>query len=487
MSGEYFSPLNSPAIEAESFRERSGFGRGKSGSGTEPVPSPVSVQPEAPAFSAPSTPALRKPRRKAGDNPRSTARNIRQSPIVKAQTRKKRGSVNLSPVIAELAQKEYPASAAKLSASGSGGSGVISSGSSAQDSVSPEPLSDALMPPPAAPRSVGRSPMISASTRKSSIDSNEPATPATLMKLRAKQLVSPNSIGQKATESTDAQMEDLQLPEAAAFSQSSPTELDPGFGCDGQVTPTILAKTPKLSGQMTPRARPASSSGISPQTEPISSPKETEQPYTKSGGTGRGAKKRQSTSSSQISPALRPKISPSIKPLMPQGGRIFLLPLIRRCFTELISGVGSISAETSALYLASKSNYQNIIEGTHLPGISYPEALAENLSSKRTSHKIAEQGRRNRINTALKEIEALLPQSPTTTSKKEKTSKDVADDEKAGSVNQSSSKANTVEMAIAYIKELQEQVTETKAKLDAAEKKLAETNTRSSESASVSE
>ena len=67
--------------------------------------------------------------------------------------------------------------------------------------------------------------------------------------------------------------------------------------------------------------------------------------------------------------------------------------------TSIGAGTPIISADASALYLASKSNYQNILEGTHLPGVSYPETLAENLSSKRTSHKIAEQGRRNRINT----------------------------------------------------------------------------------------
>jgi Helix-loop-helix DNA-binding domain. len=60
-----------------------------------------------------------------------------------------------------------------------------------------------------------------------------------------------------------------------------------------------------------------------------------------------------------------------------------------------------------ALYLASKSNYQHILDGTLPSGVSYPEALAENLSSKRTNHKLAEQGRRNRINNALKEIELL--------------------------------------------------------------------------------
>lgn len=42
----------------------------------------------------------------------------------------------------------------------------------------------------------------------------------------------------------------------------------------------------------------------------------------------------------------------------------------------------------------------------------YPEALSKNLNSKRTSHKIAEQGRRNRINTALQEMQSLLPTPP---------------------------------------------------------------------------
>ena len=137
-----------------------------------------------------------------------------------------------------------------------------------------------------------------------------------------------------------------------------------------------------------------------------------------------------------------------------------------------------ISAETSALYLASKSNYQNILEGTHLPGVSYPEALAENLSSKRTSHKIAEQGRRNRINTALKEIEALLPTS--VASKKGRGSQDEAENDKNSAANQSSSKASTVEMAIVYIRDLQAQLAETQTKLELAENKLAEnTDSRS--------
>lgn len=142
-----------------------------------------------------------------------------------------------------------------------------------------------------------------------------------------------------------------------------------------------------------------------------------------------------------------------------------------------------MSAETSALYLASKSNYQNIIDGTHLPGVSYPETLAENLSSKRTSHKIAEQGRRNRINLALKEIESLLPASITAAAagKKEKDSKDDVDSGDKPSSGQGASKASTVEMAITYIKSLQQELSITKAKLEAAETKLTEGNSSGSQ------
>lgn len=135
----------------------------------------------------------------------------------------------------------------------------------------------------------------------------------------------------------------------------------------------------------------------------------------------------------------------------------------------------AISAETSALYLASKSNYQNILEGTHLPGVSYPETLAENLSSKRTSHKIAEQGRRNRINMALKEIETLLPNSILAANRKDRSgSADQESQEKAPAAAQSASKASTVEMAAIYIKQLEGELKEAKEKLAVAEQQLKE-------------
>lgn len=114
-----------------------------------------------------------------------------------------------------------------------------------------------------------------------------------------------------------------------------------------------------------------------------------------------------------------------------------------------------------------------------LPGVSYPETLAENLSSKRTNHKLAEQGRRNRINHALKEIETLIPE----TFAQMRTAKEAAacnvkpsDKEKEKAGNQAASKASTVEMAIDYIKALQQELITTKTKLVDAESKLEDNN-----------
>lgn len=139
--------------------------------------------------------------------------------------------------------------------------------------------------------------------------------------------------------------------------------------------------------------------------------------------------------------------------------------------------LATINAETSALLLASKSNYQNILEGTHLPGVSYPEALSTNLTSKRTSHKIAEQGRRNRINNALQEIASLLPASMPTMGGA--SSAGVGDSTTSLSnlmngtaAQQSNSKASTVEMAIEYIKSMQSELKDVRGKLEVAEQQL---------------
>lgn len=86
------------------------------------------------------------------------------------------------------------------------------------------------------------------------------------------------------------------------------------------------------------------------------------------------------------------------------------------------------------------------------------------LTSKRTSHKIAEQGRRNRINEAIKEMQTLLPKT-----KGKGRAEEIAEEEEEANAKDgkgntaegrsANSKAATVESAIDYIKLLQQERT----------------------------
>lgn len=142
----------------------------------------------------------------------------------------------------------------------------------------------------------------------------------------------------------------------------------------------------------------------------------------------------------------------------------------------------SASLHTAAsIILASKSNYQNIVEGnSHSLGLTYPEELSTGLTSKRTSHKIAEQGRRNRINTALQELNTLLPSQQGEGKEKGYSGESQEGSSSGGKGggggvgNQGTSKAVTVERAIAYIRKLREELEEAKGKLVVAEGKLQE-------------
>jgi hypothetical protein len=172
---------------------------------------------------------------------------------------------------------------------------------------------------------------------------------------------------------------------------------------------------------------------------------------------------------------------------------------------------GTLHSPSHALLLASKSNYQNLLEGNTLPGVNYPDSLSTGLTSKRTSHKVAEQGRRNRINEALREMQSLLPKSATSSSKTggdsspppgiaskkgsisaAAASRDAEDDndgkDDSGNGKSSSSKAATVESANDYIRQLQRenaQVALLKKQLEDVKIQLARMSTSSSGSSAV--
>ncbi len=295
---DFFSPLTSPALEAQVAQ-----------SSTGPRASSINVNDSAPK----STSAPRRGRRKGSVSTRAQSRSVKQSPAMKPVTRRKGASLsNLqsekTDKTVQRKQKLQPPTPRNNAARGS------------DDSVSPEALSEALMGPPPVPQGAEKSPM--APTVQSS-DSNNAVTPATLMMIPRKEGSSPDSTElQQQPFETNEPLEDIKLPDAAAPSaRPSRLQIDVSrLSEDDQSTPTLSAKSAKLSATSTPRSAFAKTT--------------SQEFFSKSSKTdgrtgGRGNKKRQSTSSAAISPALRPKISPSITPLAPASGMFltFMLSL----------------------------------------------------------------------------------------------------------------------------------------------------------------
>jgi hypothetical protein len=447
--GAYFSPLSSPALHAQNEHLAVYDARN---SGT--TNSPVDINPET--HSAPASSVIpSKASKKAPQKPRSV-RTVRQSPIVKPRKSKKSSTSIPAQALGDIIEPTNPQITRSKAASSSRSN--ASTEESENESISPEHLSDMAPPPVPTPGSAGRSPYITAqkeNPRNQRLALGSPATPASLMRLT--QSPQANGAGNSRDMDVDDQMEGFSLPEAATSSKPKLPPID--TQSDGQITPTLASsgvKTPGFQPLPSPafnRSRTAGSASQSPQINSMNG-----------NGTGRqsaqsaarGAKKR-SSSSVLASPALLPRISPSIKPLM--------------------SGTGNVSENTASLLLASKSNYQNILEGTHLPGVSYPSELSTNLTSKRTSHKIAEQGRRNRINSALQEIATLLPRGVKDSSGEKSGSGDAGEPNEPGgngngAAQSANSKASTVERAIEYIKQLKKDVADANKRAEEAEKQL---------------
>ena len=73
---------------------------------------------------------------------------------------------------------------------------------------------------------------------------------------------------------------------------------------------------------------------------------------------------------------------------------------------------GGMSPQVGAM-LASKSNYQHIVDGTYDQlNISYPEGMTQGLEVRRTSHKAAEQKRRDHLKECFEQLRTILPDQP---------------------------------------------------------------------------
>ena len=462
--------------------------------------SPREMELEPPALSQASVSPgdlARKMRKNAVKARAKSVAGIKQSPISKPIRRKAATTPMLNPqALNQLIENAAPSQERQqpptplIQTSSSSTAGVTDS---ENGSISPENLNDVVspveMPPPPLPkpRSAKPSPFLAPQANGSAVPITlqpgrpgiaSPATPASLMKLSSPSNRNPSATGTGSHDPMDADhIETFELPDSINFTSApKPAPIITTLGTPA-LDPLQKAPAPLQTPGVPPPPSPAVAKPLalpsaalpSPQLKPdtANSLKRTPQLLPM----GRHSKKRASVSSIQMSPALRPKISPSIKPLLPGGS--------------------SGAEDAASLLLATKSNYQRILEGNTVPGVSYPSELSTNLTSKRTSHKIAEQGRRNRINSALQEIATLLPKAPAKeggdndgnsssgggggsggADKEDKNQKDK--DKAGGGGGIPNSKASTVEMAIEYIKQLQKEVAEANKRAEEAERKLGE-------------
>ncbi|KAI1369356.1 helix-loop-helix DNA-binding domain-containing protein [Xylaria arbuscula] len=454
----YFSPITSPALYAQPDSAIF-YDPRHSAHTSQTTNSPAAMDVESPSAST-ATESLAKETRKSGQR-RKPAPKVRQSPITKPQRKK----TNSTPVMNAQALSELVEVVAEGTTSAPKPMSVSASSNDESEnaSVSPEALE---MPPPPLPlpRSARQSPNIAPQNHekpptgplpKSHNGKPSPATPASLFRISPRNQTADHS---HADVTAPEHIESFELPESIN-SINPPTPQLPQLKTQQQKSSRASPEeeTPKLTplqplpSPYAPRPIQPASASQSPQLNPrpsSSSAKKTPLMAPK------GGRKRSSISS--VSPALLPRISPNIKPLLP-------------------GTPGLASEDSTSRLLASKSNYQRILEGNTVPGVTYPSELSTNLTSKRTSHKIAEQGRRNRINSALQEIATLLPKG----SIKETAEGDgeIAKGDKtdAKQSNTPNSKASTVESAIEYIKHLQKELAEATKRADEAEEKLRET------------
>ena len=496
--GEYFSPLVSPALEGQQQNRNNHHNASASASTASPVDfdMDMNVLGESATQQQSSQSGKaggRRTRRTSAASTRGGARKVAQSPIQKANAGGGKRKSGLSSVIppkevTELLEMHAHTRMSPTSPASArlGGRGAYASSS---DSISPEPLSEGLMRPPPKPHSARQSPMISANVKHHSplVGPNGvgtmPATPASLMRLSGNKdspngLSVPHTIHEGHTDDIPM-LDDLILPDAAAPVVDARTTLSridtASTNGGGDATPKVSARggssrsgpksAPLLPLQQagtptTAKPSPLASTVTSPISS-VSSPMLSRQP---SSSKSRTAKKRGSVNA-LVSPALLPRISPSIKPLLPSG------PSSGSGGGGSFTGLGisgkeeTLTEEQHALLLTSRSNYQNLIEGRNIPGVTYPSDLPSQLTSKRTSHKIAEQGRRQRINVALQEMQGLLPKlSPGSAAAAKLEDEDEDEDEEGGNgkggrksgKGGGNSKAATVEHAISYIRAMQE-------------------------------
>ena len=313
-------------------------------SDTSDTTSPIDPSLDYSAPTSGSTPGnIRKSKRTGSvSSTKNPARLVRQSPVTKPQSRRKQPSSTVIPpkeIVGLLEEAQRPRNPSSAIINGKLPI-PYAQDSSGPDSVSPEPLSEILMPPPATPKSTSasKSPFLPASqvvqhqknNAIASTNKDSPATPASLMKIRkqaGRGSASSRTTSQLREQAAMAEADMEQIMEEIALPDAVESSNKPSLKPISTEDANRAKATPRSVGSKTPTTASAPSKAT---TSAFPSP--TASAFASPSGLGSGklndqaklkirdAKKRTS-SSTQISPALRPKISPSIKPLLPEGGK----------------------------------------------------------------------------------------------------------------------------------------------------------------------
>ena len=321
MPSSYLSPLGSPALEGQHYNNQVAYSRPPTSSSSLAA-SPIERGQEAPGDSTQPQGEPARKLRKKGNMARSQGQVGERKTASKAQGGRRKGAL---PPAATATEKQPERPREQMQPSGSNLVSLVpSTMSSDTSSVSPEHLADTPMGPPPRPGSVGQSPSILAKRKSASAfaENEGPvvATPASLMRLQPSKENIPGRPTSAPSQTGEPEpiLEDLALPEAATSPKQPPNlaridtalaEHSAGAREGSQGTPLSATPVPLTSERTSPL------NGLASPTSATAPPSGKA-----SARGGRGSKQRNGTSTLP-SPALRPKISPNIKPLLPEGGK----------------------------------------------------------------------------------------------------------------------------------------------------------------------
>lgn len=409
---DYFSPLTSPALgPSDAHASDSRYGQEHSLPPSVEIPGSQFGNPLSAQQSKAPSGGPRSKRRSSVDEPLSRKRASPLFPPTTKQRQSQRdipGTPKDGASFAAMARGRRSRSNTTTTASASllspsGQSALSSSDGSAhlggpQNTPSPVSLDASSMPPPAPPSSM-QSGLVDRSMPSGGYIA--PVTPGSIMNLA--------SLSRLATGFSSS----LDQEQLDNFSQhQSPTPVSPSEDTPDSGSRTPTAETP-VGGAFAAQSGAATSSKKSNAT-----PRKDSVPTTRSrAATKSGKAGGSSTTATPASPYIvsggaapttsassTPKISPSGSNTRNAGRSSIISPGLKPILP------GGLASADAVAHLSLKSNYQNILEGRGKDlGIGFPAESHTGVAVKKTSHKAAEQKRRDSLKSGFDDLRILLP------------------------------------------------------------------------------